>query len=124
MKIALSLPDSKGTPVQIDSGLPEGVPTGGLFDLDKAGNIIAGTGIKVIWVAIELFLIGAVFLAIFQIVRGGVNLMTSGGEKERFVKGRERIRYGIIGLLAVFMSFFLINLISNFFGVNLLSFTK
>lgn len=119
-KLTLSIPGSGGTPIQIDSGLPKGVPTGGLFD--KAGN--AGTGINAVWVGIELFLLGAVLLSVYYIIRGGINMTTSGGDKEKFHTGRERVRYAIIGLIVIFLSFFMINIIGTLFGINLLQISK
>jgi len=118
MKIALSIPGFG----KIDSGLPKGVPTGGLFK--EGDKVVAGTGINAIWVAIELFLLGAVLLSLYQIIRGGINITSSGGDKEKFQRGRERLRYGIIGLIVIFMSFFLVNLIGSLFGINLLSFSQ
>ncbi len=112
--LTLSIPGSNGTSVKIDSGLPSGVPTGGL----------SGTGQSVIVVAIELFVLGAILLSLYYIIRGGINMMTSGGDKEKFAKGRERVRYAIIGLVVIFLSIFLVNLIGNFFGVNLLNISK
>lgn len=120
-KLSLTIPGSGGTPIQIDSGLPTGVPTGGLFN--KAGNA-AGTGINVIWTSIEVVLIGAVLLSLYQIIRGGINIASSGGDKQRLQNGRETLRWGIIGLIIIFMSFFMVNIIGAFFGFNLLSFSK
>lgn len=113
--LSLSIPDFPN----IDSGLPTGVPTGGLFPTEK--NPFA-TGQNAIWVGIELFLVGAILLSIYYIIRGGINMTTSGGDKEKFQKGRERVRYAIIGLIVIFFSFFIVNFIGGFFGVNLLSF--
>src|SRR3989344_3469310 len=101
-KITLTLPGMKGTP--IDSGLPSGVPTGGLFT----------TGQNAISVAIELLLVGAALLSVYFIIRGGINMATSGGHKEKFLMGRERVRYAIIGLIIIFMSFFMVNIIGTF----------
>jgi len=108
MKIALTIPGTNGTPMQIDSGLPEGVPTGGLSD--KGNNIIG--------VLIEFILIVAIFFSLYLLIRGGINMTTSGGQKEKFQTGRERVRYAIIGLIVVFLSFFLINLIGTAFGIQ------
>lgn len=91
--------------------LPKGVPTGGL----------STTGSNAIHTLIELAIIGAIFLSIFYIVRGGINMMTSGGDKQRFQAGRERVRYAIIGLIVIFISFLLVNFIGGVFGVNLLN---
>jgi len=113
-KLSLSIPGSGGTPMQIDSDLPKGVPKGGLL----------GTGQDVIGVAIEFVIVGAVLLSLYFIIRGGINMMTSGGDKEKFQAGRERVRYAIIGLIVIFLSFFLINIIETLFGINLLSFSE
>ena len=107
---------------KIDSptGLPTGTPVGGLFK-EEGGKLVAGTGQNIIWVGVELFLVGAVLLSLYYIIRGGINMMTSGGDKEKFQAGRERVRYAIIGLIVVFLSIFMVNFIGGFFGVNLLS---
>lgn len=115
MKIALSIPGFG----RIDSNLPTGVPTGGLFTDNKDG-----TGINAISVAIEVLILGAFLFALYTIIRGGVNMITSGGDKEKFTAGRERARYAIIGLVVIFLSIFLVNFIGNFFGVNLLQISK
>jgi len=107
MKIALTIPGTNGTPMQIDSGLPEGVPTGGL---NTANNILSAL--------IEFILIVAIFFSLYLLIRGGINMTTSGGQKEKFQTGRERVRYAIIGLIVVFLSFFLINLIGTAFGIQ------
>ena len=116
MKIALSLPGFSN----IDSpnptsptGLPPGVPTGGL---DTLSNIIG--------VLIEFALIVGIFFSAYLIIRGGMNMMTSGGDKQKFAQGRERVRYSIIGLIFIFLSFFIVNLIGGFLGINLLSYTS
>ena len=107
MKIALTIPGTGGTPIKIDSDLPQGVPTGGLIK----GNEIIG-------VLIEIILIGAILFALFTIFRSGISMITSGGQKEKFQMERERIRYAIIGLVVVFMSFFLVNLFGSVFGIT------
>ena len=103
--LTLKIPGADGTPIQIDSDLP--VPTGGLIK----GNEIIG-------VLIEIIFIGAILFALLNIIRGGINIITSGGQKERFEMGRERVRYAIIGLIVVFTSFFLVNLFGKVFGIT------
>lgn len=106
MKIAFTIP---GFP-NIDINLPTGVPTGGLFP----------TGQNIISVGIQLLIMFAVLLSLFFMGRAGFNIITSGGDKERVAKGRERLRYAIFGLLVIFLSVAFISLLSAFFGVNLL----
>lgn len=110
MKLSLSIPGTGGTPIKIDSGLPQGVPTGGLFT----------TGQNIITVTLQFLFVAAILLSFYYMVRGGINMMSSGGEKERFHLGRERVRYAILGLLVVFFSIFLVNFIGSLFGINLL----
>lgn len=111
MKLTLSIPGADGTPIPITSGLPPGVPTGGLHT----------KGVEIIGVALEIVLIFAVFLSLFFMIRGGINMTTSGGDKERFKKGRERVRYAFIGLLLIFLSFFFVGVVGEFFGIKFLS---
>lgn len=105
MKIALAISDFG----KIDSGLPEGVPTGGL---DTANKIIS--------VLIEFALVAALGYALYVIAHAAFNMITSGGDKERFAQGRERLRFAIIGLLVIIFSFFVINLFAGFFNVPLI----
>lgn len=110
MKIALSLPGLG----QIDepTGLPKGTPTGGIEAASKTIGVI-----------FDFVIVAAIVFAVYLLIRGGINMMTSGGDKERFAKGRERLRYAIIGLIIIFLSFGLINLLGVFFGVSLLKLT-
>lgn len=109
-EIAISIPGFG----KIDSGLPSGVPTGGLDT----------TGVKAIVVGIEFLIIVAILLSLYYIVRGGINIITSGGDKEKFQMGRERVRYAIIGLLIIFFSFAIMNILGAIFNINLLFFIK
>lgn len=108
--LSLSIPGSNGTPMQIDSGLPQGVPTGGLFD----------TGNRIISVFLELAIVIAILFAAFSIIQGGINIITSEGDKKKFQSGRDRVTFAIVGLIVVFMSFFMVNFLGKFFGVDLI----
>lgn len=106
--LSLSLPGFGK--IDAPTGLPQGTPTGGL-----------DMGAKFISALIVVAIIVAICFAVFTLVRGGINMVSSGGDKERFQSGRERVRYAIIGLIFILLSFFLLNLLGQFFGVNLLS---
>lgn len=112
-KLSLSIPGFGN----VDSGVP--APTGGLFD--EAGK--AGTGINTIRTFIELFLVASILIALYFIAKGGLDMITSEGEKEKLKRGRERFIYALVGLAFVFLSFTLINIASTFFGFNLLPFS-
>lgn len=95
---------------KVDSGVP--VPTGGLF-----------TGINTIRAFIELFLVASILIALYFVAKGGLDMITSEGEKEKLKRGRERFIYALVGLAFVFLSFTLINIVSAFFGFELLPFS-
>lgn len=75
----------------------------------------------IIQLALGTIFVLAVVLALFLLVYGGISFITSGGEKEKIVKARLRITYAIVGLIIIFLSFFIVNLIGYFFGVNILN---
>jgi hypothetical protein len=70
---------------------------------------------------VTIFFILAVILALFFLVYGGIRWIISGGDKQKIAQARGTLTYAIIGLLVVFLSFFIINLIGGAFGVSLLS---
>src|SRR3989344_3673353 len=108
MKLALTIPGFGNIDPKV---LPTGIQTGGL----------SGTGEIIISVLIQALIIGALGFALFMLARAGFNMMTSGGDKEKFAQGRERLRYSIIGLLIIFFSFFIIDFFGQLFGVKLIS---
>lgn len=86
------------------------VPSGGL---DKFYEILR--------VFIELAFIFAIILCLFMLVYSGFMWITSVGDKQSLERSRQRIIYSIVGLVVVFLSFFIINLFSAFLQVNLLN---
>lgn len=88
---------------------PGGVPTGGIQ-----------TVAKVIGNSLTILLIVATILTLFYLILGGIAWIQSGGDKQKVTQARARITYAIIGLIVALASFFIINVIGYFFGVNLL----
>lgn len=99
-KLALSI---GGTPIPA----PNGIPTGGSSSISQ----ILGVGFNFI-------IIVAIILAGGYIIWGGFDWILSEGKKEDINKAREKIFIAIVGLVLVFMSFFIINFILYFFQVN------
>lgn len=114
--LSLSIP---GFP-NIDTGnpnltpLPSGVPTGGLET----------TGQRTIQAFIIFIVIVAILFALWNLGKGGLDIIQSRGLKEKVKSGRERVMFGFIGLIMFFLSFFFINVIGRFFGFDLLPFLK
>lgn len=88
---------------------PPGVPTGGFTDGSTTGNILISN-------ILQLSFAIAVIATLLVIVWGGFLWITSRGDKERLTAARNRIIYAIIGLILVFFSALIINLILFFLG--------
>lgn len=89
------------------------------------GNVATGEGVArltCIWVVLEnvinASLVLAAVIAVFLIVYSGVQYVTSSGDKEKVDNARKRLTYAIIGLIFIFLSFLIINFISQFTGVD------
>lgn len=102
-KLALTI---SGTPIRGAGG----APTGGQLSLEK-----------ILQVGIVYLYIGAIVLALFFLVWGGVSWITSEGDKQKLAQARQRIVMAIIGLIIVFLAFLIINTMGNFFGINILT---
>jgi len=85
------------------------VPTGGL-----------STGRNVMQVLIETTLIVAVLLAIWYVIKGGFDIITSQGDKEKIKIARGRVIYAVLGLIFLFLSFFIVNIFGTLLGIDLL----
>lgn len=112
MKLALSIPGFSN----IDTGnpmltpLPKGVPTGGLET----------TGADAIRVFIYFILTISILTALWFMVKGGIDIIQSQGQKENLKSGRERVIFAVFGLIMVFASFLFMNIIGKFIGIDFL----
>ena len=88
-----------------------GMPTGGI---DKLEDILQ--------TAVVLLFIFAIILCLFVLIYSGWQWLTSGGDKQKITQIKQRIIYAIIGLIVTFLAFMIINLLSNFFRVDLLTY--
>lgn len=86
-----------------------GMPTGGLRKVED----IIQFGI------IFLFII-ATLLALAFLIWGGIQWITSGGDKAGIETARKKVTFALIGLVVTFLSFFIINALGVFLGINLL----
>lgn len=98
--------------------LPGIVPPAGI------GPSPTGLGLGFITYRLVPFLItAAIFLVlilalIFTIV-GGIMWITSSGDKEATLKAKNTVTYALVGLALGLGSFVILNIIGQFFGVNL-----
>ncbi|MBI4097876.1 MAG: hypothetical protein HY426_02445 [Candidatus Levybacteria bacterium] len=83
---------------------------------------LGGEGIgELISDIITILFIIAVILAIAFLVYGGIKWIISGGDKTKVEAARGTIVAALVGLVLVFLSYFLINLITQFLGIGTLT---
>lgn len=82
----------------------------------QAGNFggIVGSVISLV------FVISVVF-ALFYLVYGGFRWLISTGDKGKVTEAREHIIAAVIGLVIIFLAYFVLNIIMGFFNVGSLS---
>ena len=88
---------------------PKNVPTGGLTE-----------GAGIIQTLITLAFVTAIVVALFMLVYSGIEWVLSRGDKQKLDAARMRIIYTIIGLVVIFLSFMIVNMVGALFGVELL----
>lgn len=76
---------------------------------------------SVIGAAITLLFVIAVIVALGFLVWGGLKWILSGGDKSAVESARNTIVAAIVGLVIVFLSYFILNLVLTFFLGNGLS---
>lgn len=81
----------------------------------------AGNFGGVVGSAIQLVFVIAVVVALFYLIYGGFRWLVSSGDKQQVASAREHIVAAIIGLVIIFLAYFILNLILGFFGVGSLS---
>ena len=66
--------------------------------------------------AISIILVIAVFAAFIYLVWGGIQWITSGGDKSATESARNRIQNAILGLFIVFAAWAVMKIVSSFLG--------
>lgn len=88
---------------------PGGIPQGGITTVSTViGN------------ALTIMLIVAVILSLIYLILGGLQWISSGGDKSKVESARKRITFAIVGLIVCLCAFFLVNIIGFFFKTKLL----
>lgn len=101
-ELALSI---NGTPIPA----PSGIPTGGLASFETFSQGL-----------FTILIIISVILSLFFLIFGGIKWTMSGGDKEAVDSARKMITFAIVGLVVVFLTATIMNLIGGFFGLTLL----
>ena len=85
-------------------------------------NLVNIDANKLVTIVIAFLFIIASLAFFFMLILGGIKWITSGGDKGKVESARSQITAGLIGLVIVFAAWAILNIIENFFGVNLRSF--
>lgn len=91
---------------------------------NKLCNITQGRFGNIVSSVITILFIAAVIIALGFLVWGGIKWILSGGDKSAVEGARNTIVAAIVGLVIVFLSYFILSLVTNFFlGVSFTDFT-
>jgi hypothetical protein len=82
-------------------------------------NLQAGDFGKVVSNLITTLIIIAIIIAIIFLVWGGIKWILSGGDKAKVEAARNTIIGGIIGLVLVFLAYFIITIVAGLFGIDI-----
>lgn len=63
-------------------------------------------------------MITAVILTLFFLILGGIQWITSRGNKDALQAAQRKIIYASIGLVVTLAAFFIVNFVGNFFGIE------
>ena len=78
------------------------------------GDILRG----ILTNAVSLLIIAAIVISLFFIILSGIRWTTSGGDEKQVEAAKGTLKYAIIGLIIALSSFFIIQIVGNFFGVG------
>jgi len=93
---------------------------------NSIGNVTTAAGpafSSLIRALIGFALVAGSIAFIFWFLTGALQWITSGGDKDRVQRARDRISNAVLGLIILFSIYAALWLISRFLGVNLLYFT-
>jgi hypothetical protein len=82
---------------------------------DVLCNLKAGDFGKIVGSIVQLFFIIAVVAALLYLIYGGFRWLISTGDKTKVTEAREHIIAAIIGLVIIFLAYFILNIILGFF---------
>ncbi len=88
--------------------------------INQPGNIkIADVG-QLVSALVGTLLIIAALLAFFYLILGGIQWITSGGDKAGMEAARNKITHAIVGLIIVGAAWAIMILVQNFLGVSII----
>lgn len=83
-----------------------------LFNITDVGQLVSA--------AVGVLLILSALLAFFYLILGGIQWITSGGDKANMEAARNKITHAIVGLIIVGAAWAMMILVQNFLGVQII----
>jgi|GEM_PF-3146797 len=68
---------------------------------------------------ITVILIFSVIIALFSLLLGGIRWIISGGDKTKTAAARDAVIAALVGLVLVFLAYFILNVVLSMFGLSL-----
>jgi hypothetical protein len=90
------------------------------INIPQPTNVKVGDIGKLISAVVGLLLILAGILAFLYLILGGIQWITSGGDKAGMETARNKITHAIVGLIIVGAAWALMILVQNFLGVTII----
>ena len=90
-----------------------------VFEIESSGLGVSDFG-NLISAGVQVAIIVAAILTFAYLIWGGIQWITSGGDKAAYEAARGRITAALVGLAIVAAAWALMQLIGFFFGVNIL----
>lgn len=82
-------------------------------------NITTGDIGPIIGGAIIVMFVIAIIITLIWLVIGGIKWITSSGDSSKVEAARNQIIAAVIGLVVVFLSFFILNFVLSLFGLSI-----
>lgn len=90
-----------------------------LFNATPPGGAPNSPTNTVVSFFLGILIFAAIIIALFYLIWGGIDWITSEGNKQKVETARTKIFMSLIGLIIVFLTFFIINILLNFFRITL-----
>lgn len=101
------------------SAFAQSVQTCAQPPFDLLCNLTGSNFGGIIGAAITLLFVIAVVIALGFLIFGGIKWILSGGDKTAVENARDTIVAAIVGLVIVFLSYFILNIVLKFFNIDI-----
>ncbi len=101
---------------------PIGNPCGS-GEFNPLCNLTAGQIGPLVGSLLQFIFVIAVLVALLFLVYGGFRWLVSSGDKTQVAAAREHIVAAVIGLVIIFLSYFILSILLGFFGISLSNLT-